>query len=93
MAIIWTNRALNEYESVVSYLLDKWTVKEAQKFVLNVNSLAAKLQFTPYMFKASHTHPYMRKAKITKHNSLIYHVDNEDIVFLRFIDNRSQEFY
>ncbi|MFK7783570.1 MAG: type II toxin-antitoxin system RelE/ParE family toxin [Crocinitomicaceae bacterium] len=77
MNITWTNRALEEYEAVVYYLLDEWTGKEAQKFITNVGSILTKICVNPYMFKASWTYPYMRKAKITKHNSIIYHVDGD----------------
>lgn len=93
MEIIWTNRAIDEYEAVVSYLLEKWTVKETQKFVLDVESVLSKLRINPNMFKASQELPYLRKAKITKHNSLIYQVDQEEIIVLRIIDNRSNELY
>ncbi len=93
MEIIWTNRALDEYEAVVYYLLEKWTIKEAQKFILGVESVVSKIRTNPNMFKASQVHSYMRMAKITKHNSIIYHVDNEEIILLRVIDNRSEELY
>lgn len=36
MEIIWTNRALDEYEAVIYYLLQKWTLKEAKKFIISV---------------------------------------------------------
>lgn len=93
MDIIWTNRALDEYETVVYYLLDKWTEKEAQKFILGVESVVSKIRTNPNMFKASQANSYMRKAKITKHNSIIYHVDNDEIIVLRVIDNRSDELH
>lgn len=93
MEIKWTNRAAKEYEAVVQYLLENWTAKETQKFILNIDSVVTKIRSNPYMFKASQAHSYMRKAKITKHNSIIYHVDNEEIILLRIIDNRSSELY
>ncbi len=93
MEIIWTNRALDEYEAVVYYLLEKWTIKEAQKFILSVASVVSKIRTNPSMFKVSQAHSYMRMAKVTKHNSIIYHVDNKEIILLRVIDNRSGELY
>lgn len=93
MEIKWTNRAAKEYEAVVHYLLENWTVKETQKFILTIDSVVTKIRSNPYMFKASQTHSYMRKAKITKYNSIIYPVDNEQIILLRIIDNRSSALY
>jgi plasmid stabilization system protein ParE len=93
MQVIWTNRAIDEYESVMYYILENWTIKEAQKFAIEIKSVVRNLISNPNMFKASQTHPYMRKAKVTKHNSLIYHVDDEQIIILRVIDNRSEELY
>ena len=93
MDIIWTNRAINEYENVILYLLEEWTAKEAQKFIDHSNSVLSKICITPYMFKASQTHSYMHKGKITKHSSFIYQVDNNEIIILRVIDNRSDELH
>ncbi|MFT6982971.1 MAG: plasmid stabilization system protein ParE [Crocinitomicaceae bacterium] len=89
MAISWTNRAFSEYENVVFYLLDKWTLKEAQKFTSTADSILDKIIITPNMYKSSATHPYMRKAKISKYNSLLYEVDSDRISILRVIDTRS----
>ena len=93
MDIIWTNCAINEYKNVILYLLEEWTSKEAQEFIDNSNSVLSEICITPYMFKASQTHPYMRKGKITKHSSFIYQVDNNEIIILRVIDNRSDELH
>ncbi|MDG1330856.1 MAG: type II toxin-antitoxin system RelE/ParE family toxin [Crocinitomicaceae bacterium] len=93
MKLIWTNRALDEYEAVLEHLLDKWTLKEARKFIVNMDSVLSKIQNNPNMFKASRAHTYLRKAKITKLNSMIYHVDDEEIIVLRIIDNRSEHLH
>lgn len=90
---IWTTRATSEYEKILFFLLERWTVKEAQKFVENVSSVLTEIENNPSMFKASKTHPYMRKAKISKHNSLIYEVEPDSITLLRFIDHRSNQLH
>ena len=93
MNLIWTNRAIDEFEEIMFFLIENWTAKEAQKFANNTASTINKIVSNPSIFVASNAHPYLRKAKISKHNSLIYYVEEKEIVLLRFIDNRSQHSY
>jgi len=93
MNLIWTNLALSEYEEAISYLLTDWSVSDAQKFIVTLNSTLDRIIDHPNMFKNSESFPYLRKAKVTVQKSIIYQVDGEDIVILRLIDNRSDHNY
>lgn len=93
MNLIWTNLALSEFEEAISYLLEEWTVADAQKFIIALNKTTIRIMDHPNMFKNSESFPYLRKAKVTSQKSIIYQVDGHDIVILRIIDNRSEHNY
>lgn len=70
-------------------LIIKWTEKEVQNFVQKSLKVIDQIQKNPYQFKSSRFHS-IRKATITKHNSLFYFVNeaNKFIELYTFWDNR-----
>jgi plasmid stabilization system protein ParE len=93
MTITWTARAMFDYDQIVSYLLEEWTIREAQHFIDEVSIILKQLERTPNMFENSEKIPYLRKGKIGKLTNLIYQLDDTEIVLLAFIDNRSNHSY
>ena len=86
---IWSLDAEESFESVIAYLEEKWTEKEVRNFVRKTNALIEQIEKHPYQYKSSSFHE-IRKAVITKYNSLIYHVNEkaEQIELYTFWDNR-----
>jgi plasmid stabilization system protein ParE len=68
-------------------------VPTAEKFINKFNGTLKKIMVHPTMFKCSESHPYLRKAKINTQNSIIYHLDDNETVIIRIIDNRSDHNY
>jgi len=91
MALIvrWSKEAEDTFEEIIDYLEDNWTEKEIKNFVQNANKVIGQIEKNPYQFKASRFHK-IRKALITRHNSLIYFVNENDqvIELYTFWDNR-----
>jgi plasmid stabilization system protein ParE len=90
MKIKWTPKARNTYFSILDYLDKEWSEKEVIKFIIQVNSILMQISETPKMFKASKSKLNIRRAIITKHNSLYYRVKKreDEIELLAFWDNR-----
>lgn len=86
---IWSSDAEETFEAIIDYLEEKWTEKEIRNFVRKTNALIGQIEKNPYQYKSSSFNE-MRKAVITKHNSLIYHVNEkaEQIELYTFWDNR-----
>ena len=86
---IWSLDAEETFESVIEYLEEEWTEKEVSNFIRKTNALIKQIEKYPYQYKSSSFHA-VRKAVITKHNSLIYHVNEkaEQIEIYTFWDNR-----
>lgn len=93
MQITWTNLAFSEYQSILDQLMENWPVTIVQRFVNDFNLTLNRIIDHPNLFKASSSHPYLRKAKINKHCSIIYQVDQQEIVLIRLLFNKSKTEY
>ncbi len=91
MALVtrWTDEAEYTFDEIIENLERNWTEKEIQNFVRKAHKVISQIEINPYQFKASCFHE-IRKAFITKHNSLFYFVNEEKgiIELYAFWDNR-----
>ncbi|MFW5890221.1 MAG: type II toxin-antitoxin system RelE/ParE family toxin [Marinilabiliaceae bacterium] len=85
----WSKEAEDTFDEIIEYLEDNWTEKEIQNFVRKAHKVIEQIENNPYQFKASRFQE-IRKALITKHNSLFYFVNEADkvIELYTFWDNR-----
>ncbi len=74
MKIVWTLEAENSFTNIIDYLLERWTVKEANTFIDLVVDIIEKIKRYPEMFKLSQYDNTSREAIITKHTTLFYRV-------------------
>lgn len=89
MEVVWTEVALESFFKVVDYLYDQWSIKEIETFENNVDELIERIASFNQICPESKLFGY-RKCVIDEHNSLIYHVTNNTLLLVAFIDNRSQ---
>ena len=89
MEVVWTDIALETFFKVVDYLYDHWSNKEIETFENNVDELIERIASFNQICPESKLFGY-RKCVIDEHNSLIYHVANNTLLLVTFIDNRSQ---
>ncbi len=92
MEIVWTETALESFFKVVDYLFDYWTNKEVEAFEFDVDQLIERIASFNQICPESKLFGY-RKCVIDEHNSLIYHIINNKLLLVTFIDNRSQYSY
>lgn len=91
MALVtrWSKEAEDTFNEIIEYLENNWTEKEVQSFVRKAHKVIGQIENNPYQFKASPFHE-IRKAFITKHNSMFYFVNEDDgvVELYTFWDNR-----
>lgn len=91
MALIlrWPPEAEKTFFDIVSYLENNWTEKEVQKFVRKSHEIINNIHQFPKMFPPVGNEG-VRKAVISKQNSLFYITDEKQgvIILLTFWDNR-----
>ena len=85
----WTPEAEKTFNAIIEYLENKWTDIEVRSFVQKSQKVIGQIEKNPYQFKSSSFNE-IRIAFITKHNSLIYGVNEQDgiIELYSFWDNR-----
>lgn len=91
MALVarWTQDAEETLDEIIVYLENNLTEKEIRNFVQKSHKVIEQIEKNPFQFKASRFHN-LRKAFVTKHNSLLYFVNEDDgiIELYAFWDNR-----
>ena len=88
LKIHWTKKAEKTFDKVVVYLLKDWSEKEVQNFVRKTNNVIGHIAAKPRLFPTSKK-INIHTALITKHNSLLYKIkEDNQIDLLYFWDNR-----
>jgi len=89
-SISWSPIAEETYLGVISRILERWTIKEAEDFEEKVESLIDKLRTHKYLCPSSKMQKNLRRCIISAQTSLIYHIKGNVIELVSFFDNRSQ---
>ena len=92
MEIIWTENAFKNYLNVIDYLFDNWSVNEILNFEKSVNQLVKNISSNIDLCPFSKILNY-RKCVIDINNSLVYCVQNNKIIIVTLLDNRSFNIY
>lgn len=92
MEIVWSQETLENYLKVLDYLLEKWSVKEIERFENKFDQLIERLRTHKEICPKSRLLNF-RKCKIDEHNSLIYQEINNKIFLVTIIDDRSSHSY
>ena len=91
--ILWSPLAEETYLYVLSQILEKWTIREAEEFETKVESLIDKLKTHKYLCPSSKKQKSLRRCVISPQTSLIYQINKDIIELVAFIDNRSLHQY
>lgn len=89
LTLRWTPEAEKTFFDIVSYLENNWSEKEVQKFVRKSHEIINNINQFPKMCRPIGVEG-IRRAVISKQNSLFYITDEEDgvVLLLTFWDNR-----
>ncbi|MEO6149822.1 MAG: type II toxin-antitoxin system RelE/ParE family toxin [Mucilaginibacter sp.] len=87
LKVRWSPNAEISYQRIIDYLIVNWTDKEVTNFANRVDDVISNITSQPYLFK-SITSKNIRKARVTKHNSLYYFIHDKELVLSYFWDNR-----
>ena len=86
--IVWNRRASNSFNSVIKYLQKEWGDRVTRNFVIRTYQIIELLAANPEMGSIEHFEKQIRGIVITKHNTLFYRIEEENIILLTFFDNR-----
>ena len=91
--IYWSPLAEETYLKIISQILERWTVKEAEIFEAKVVSLIKKLKTQKRLCPSSDKQKSLRRCVIAPQTSLVYRYKENIIELVAFFDNRSEHMY
>ena len=86
--IIWTEKATEDFYQIIIWLEIKWSLKVADDFSRIAERKIELLSHFPEIGPRSEKNPRRRKFTLTKHNILIYTIEEENLVLLSIFDTR-----
>ena len=51
LAVFWTDEAKETFDSIVLFIENKWSVRDAEKFVRHSNKILSLIAEQPYMYR------------------------------------------
>lgn len=86
--VIWSLESSQKVASIKKYLYEEWSEKEVENFINRLHHFEKLVIHYPTIYPASKKHPDLRKAVITKYQSVIYKVDKDIIRVHTILDHR-----
>jgi plasmid stabilization system protein ParE len=86
--VFLTQLAVDNYENIIEYLIDKWGVTSANNFIDRFSEIRILLSESPELFSFEDKIKQVRKCVITKHNTLYFKETVDSIRILTIFDTR-----
>jgi plasmid stabilization system protein ParE len=93
LSIYYTPRSRETLAAVYHFILEKFGINSANKFLLKSEKVIKLIAEHPLMFKASDIDENVRVALISKQCSLFYRATDTAIHLLFFWDNRQEPLF
>ncbi len=90
--IIWSPNAKIEYLNILKYIIETWSIIDANNFDDKTNRLIEIITTNHKLCPKSEIRDY-RKCVVTPQTSLIYRINNNSIEIISFISNYSNHQY
>jgi plasmid stabilization system protein ParE len=88
LKIRWTKKAADSLEHTVNYIENEWGAKSTNKLIRNLNNFLTLVKQYPQIGKIEIVEKSIRGFVISRHNSILYRIKEQEIVILKFFDNR-----
>lgn len=88
--IIWSLEASDKVQSIKEYLLEEWSEKEVISFLKRLKKFEKIVTRYPKLYPSSIKYPELRRAVITKFQSVIYEIDDNIIRVHTILDHRQK---
>jgi len=86
--IVWRRKANNQFNAIINYLQKNWNDKVTKSFVEKAYQIIEILREYPEMGTIENYEKQIRGFVITKHNTLYYRIEGDELILLSFFDNR-----
>ena len=87
--VYWTDEAINNLESILYYIKNKWTQRELDQFKIKLGRLIKLIEVNPELFPLSKYNRLLRKAVLSKQTTIFYKLSGK-IIYLVYLFNNKQ---
>ncbi len=88
LKILWTKRADQKFDKIITFLLKEWGEQATKDFVGKVHDFFQILQEYPGIGTVENSEKGIRGFTIVKQVNVFYKIDEDSIIVLNFFDNR-----
>ena len=85
--LVWTQKAINNLEEILDYLIKNWSQKEVVQFKYKLSKQINLILQFPKMFPVSGYNLQLRKAVLSKQTTLFYQIKGEANYFVYIFVN------
>lgn len=85
--IEWTDEAINSYSEILEYLNARWPLTVTTNFIFKTENVLKRIAENPKRFRKSELKQF-HEVLITKHNLVIFLVDDSSVKLITFFDTR-----
>lgn len=86
--VVWTKRADTKFTKILEYLNEVWGQKVTEAFIQRTYDFLDILIDFPEIGVIQNATRNIRGFALTKHITVFYRIDNQNIILLNFFDNR-----
>ena len=87
--IVWTPKAIESYDAIIEYLENSWYETVIEAFILNTKEFINKISIYPEIGELENIEKQIRGIVISRHHTIFYTIENQQVILLNFFDNRS----
>jgi len=86
--IRWTKQASNSFDKTAEYVKNEWGENSAKKLIRRLQKFLTLLINYPEIGKIEVEEKQIRGFVLSRHNSILYRIKDNQIIILKFFDNR-----
>lgn len=86
--ITWSTRAVQDFESTITYLEQNWSEKTARDYVDKVEKVLIIISKMPFLYPKISRKKNVRKCLVVKQNAMYFRVKKRTITILTIFDTR-----
>lgn len=85
--IRYSNRAYNEYVSIIEYISEKFGIAMAEKIDIHFEEVISNISINPFLFPYSNKKKNLRRCVISPQTTLYYRFDGDVVELVSFRGN------
>ncbi len=87
--VVWSNTAESDFDEIIEYISNKQSPEKGIDFIQLVYRKIDLIALMPFIGIESQKIKSIRRILLSKHYSLLYQIEKDTVILIRFLDNRS----